>query len=424
MDTSFITALKKALEKRRAEYTEKLKKLIQVPTTFLNEQHGQRLIEKYISDIGLEVNSFIPNIKVLKKHPSYMSNRDTFENSPIIIGEWKGSGGGNSIILNSHIDVVPTGERNQWYDDPFSGVFQDGFIYGRGATDMKGGTISLLLALQLLSDIQVTLKGDVIFQSVVDEECGGAGTLATILEGYKADGVLIPEPTNQKIFPLQQGSIWFRLKLRGRSAHGGTRYEGVSAIEKAMQVIQQIRQIEMRRNQRINDPLYQNLPIPIPINVGKISGGDWPSSVPDYLEIEGRLGVSPEETIEEAKEEFSYLLSPALLQDPWFEQYPIDIEWFGASWLPGKIEQTHPFMKALVDSFESLYHKKPRIEASPWGTDAGLFSQVAHIPAIVMGPGITELAHFPNEKIKLENVFESAILYAIFLTNWCKLDSD
>lgn len=144
----------------------------------------------------------------------------------------KGSGDGKSMILNGHIDVVPEGDVNQWDHHPYSGEKIGNRIYGRGTTDMKGGNVALMLAMEAIIESRIELKGDIYFQSVIEEESGGAGTLATILRGYKADGVIIPEPTNMKFFPKQQGSMWFRLHVKGKAAHGGTRYEGVSAIEK------------------------------------------------------------------------------------------------------------------------------------------------------------------------------------------------
>ena len=156
------------------------------------------------------------------------------------MGVWKGSGNGRSIILNGHIDVVPEGNLNDWEHDPYSGVVRDGRLYGRGSTDMKGGTVSLLLAMEAIKMSGIKLKGDVIFQSVIEEESGGAGTLAAVLRGYRADGAIIPEPSSMKIFPKQQGSIWYRITVKGKSAHGGTRYEGVSAIEKMNIVINEL----------------------------------------------------------------------------------------------------------------------------------------------------------------------------------------
>ena len=155
---------------------------------------------------------------------------------------------------------------------------------------MKGGNVALLMALESIIATGIKLKGDVIFQSVIEEESGGAGTLAAVLRGYHADGAIIPEPTNMKMFPKQQGSMWFRITVTGKAAHGGTRYEGVSAIEKSLLVIQGLQQLEKDRNTRITDPLFNKTPIPIPINIGKITSGQWPSSVPDTAVIEGKMG--------------------------------------------------------------------------------------------------------------------------------------
>ena len=85
---------------------------------------------------------------------------------------------------------------------------------------------------------------------MIEEESGGAGTLAAILRGYHADGAIIPEPTNLKFFPVQQGSLWFRVTIKGKSAHGGTRYEGKSAIDLTMKVISEIERLEEQRNKQ------------------------------------------------------------------------------------------------------------------------------------------------------------------------------
>lgn len=139
----------------------------------------------------------------------------------------KGSGGGKSIILNGHIDVVPVGDEANWEHDPFSGMIECGKLYGRGATDMKGGNVALLMAIESIIASGIKLKGDVIFQSVIEEESGGAGTLAAVLRGYQADGAIIPEPTNMKLFPKQQGSMWFRITVTGKAAHGEQDMKGL-----------------------------------------------------------------------------------------------------------------------------------------------------------------------------------------------------
>ncbi len=224
--------IKEWLGKNKGNAVKLLRKLIQERSIQGRESSAQAVVIEACRELGLEIDIWEPDIKEMSAHVNFVSTRDTFEDSPNVVAIWRGTGGGRSIILNGHIDVVPEGDILQWDCDPYEGKVQDGKVYGRGSTDMKGGNVSLLLAINALKSIGVKLKGDVIFQSVIEEESGGAGTLAAILRGYSADAVLIPEPTNMKIFPKQQGSMWFRVKVKGKSAHGGTRYEGVSALRK------------------------------------------------------------------------------------------------------------------------------------------------------------------------------------------------
>ncbi|MCM3706362.1 MULTISPECIES: peptidase [Cytobacillus] len=407
------------LDNNREQGTKLLQKLVQLDSTQGKEREAQKVVAEELEKIGIKVDVWEPDGSELVKNPYFASSRSQFEGSPNVVGVLKGTGGGRSIILNGHIDVVPEGDRDQWNDDPYSGKIMDGKMYGRGVTDMKGGNVSLILAMQSLNSLGVRLKGDVIFQSVIEEESGGAGTLAGILKGYKADAAIIPEPTNMKIFPKQQGSMWFRIHIKGRSAHGGTRYEGVSAIDKSTIVLNHISQLEKKRNERVSDPLYKNIPIPIPINVGRIEGGDWPSSVADLVKIEGRMGVSPEETIKQAKKEMEDWIKSLVEKDDWFKEHPPELEWFGARWLPGSIDVGHELMNTLVRNFRNVKDEDPAVEASPWGTDGGLLTEVGTTPAIVFGPGVTEVAHFPNEYIHLDKVFEAAEIIAMTLIDWC-----
>lgn len=393
-----------------------LQRLVRCDSVQGNESRVQAIVEEELQKLNMEVDRFVPGDETTS-HPSFCANRTDFSNSPNIVGVRKGSGGGRSLILNGHVDVVPPGNQEDWDDDPYSGVVKDGRLYGRGATDMKGGNTAMLLALKCLNDLDISLKGDVIFESVVEEESGGTGTLATIQRGYKADAALIPEPTNMKVFPKQQGSMWFRLKINGQSAHGGTRYEGVSALEKSIVVIQAIQNLERKRNERITDPLYKTIPIPVPINLGKIEGGDWPSSVPDQVIIEGRMGVIPGEALEEAQQEMADALKS--IDDAWLKQHPIVLQWFGARWLPGEVSVDHPLLTILQNYYKESCGDDLVVEASPWGTDGGLLTEIADTPSLIFGPGETAFAHFANEYIELDQMMLAAEVYVYTIIEWC-----
>ncbi|WP_110927801.1 peptidase [Bacillus massiliglaciei] len=398
-----------------------LQNMIQAESLRGNEAAAQEIVARKCREIGFDVDLWEIGDEELLHHPQFHCDREDFSGNPNLAAVKKGTGGGNSLILNGHIDVVPEGNRDDWTLDPFSGVVKEGKVFGRGATDMKGGNAALLLAMQAISALGIQLQGDLIFQSVIEEESGGAGTLAAVLRGYKADGAIIPEPTNMKLFPLQQGSMWFRLTVKGKSAHGGTRYEGVNAIDQAAIVIKEIRNLETRRNAELkNHPLYQTVPIPVPINIGKMSSGTWPSSVPDKAVLEGRFGIAPNETPEAAQKCLEDLISA--LNSGSFSEFPVELEWFGARWLPGQLELDHPLMTALSTSYSNVMGTSPVIEASPWGTDGGYLSAVGGIPVVVFGPGETKMAHDADEYIEIDRMIEAAKVIAVTILRWCGVD--
>ena len=383
-----------------------------------HEREAQSVVAEHLQLLGLEVDVWEPDGQALALDPFFCSPRTDFAGSPNVVGVWKESGGGRSMILNGHVDVVPVGDETQWTHDPWGGEVEDGRLYGRGATDMKGGNVSLLLAVGALRSLGVILRGDVIVQSVVEEESGGAGTLAAARRGYRADGALVPEPTGMRIFPKQQGSLWFRLTVTGRAAHGGTRYEGVSAIEKAQTVLACLSQLETDRNARIDDPLFAGIPIPVPINVGSITGGDWPSTVPRVI-VEGRLGVLPGETMKHAQTDLAAALALLADSDPWIAKHPVTLEWFGARWLPGNIHPDSELVRLLSARFSEVIGADPVIAASPWGTDAGLLSAAALTPSVVFGPGTTAVAHYADEYVEIDRVLQVAAIIALTLVDWC-----
>lgn len=415
-----VSKIKQWMSTHTQEALHFLQALIEKPSTEGHEKEAQQVIIQKMEELGLQIDCWEPDGETLAKHPYFASPRSQFKESPNVVGIWKGNGAGKSIILNSHIDVVPAGDLRQWEHSPWTAVVKGNRVYGRGSTDMKGGTVANFLAVQCLIELGISLKGDVILQSVIAEESGGLGTLAAIERGPRADAALIPEPTNMKFFPKQQGSMWFRIKVHGRAAHGGTRYEGISAIEKAVQVINALQDLEKTRNKRMNDPLYDGVPIPIPINLGVIQGGEWPSSVPDLVKLEGRMGVAPEETMDHARGELENCLRELALQDEWFSLHPPEVEWFGARWVPNSLDPEHQLVKTFSYAYQQVTNENPIIQAAPWGTDGGLLSVVGGIPTLVFGPGVTEVAHFPNEYIEIDKIMQTAEIIALALINWCE----
>lgn len=407
------------LVRQRPEAVSLLQKLVRAESTQGHERVAQEIVAEHLRILGLRVDVWEPDGTELSRDPYFCSPRTNFAGSPNVVGVWPGTGGGRSIILNGHVDVVPIGDRAAWSCDPWGGVVSNGRLYGRGASDMKGGNVALFLAVAALKSLGVRLRGDVIIQSVVEEESGGAGTLAAIRRGYRAEAAIVPEPTSMRIFPKQQGSLWFRVTVAGQAAHGGTRYAGVSALEKSTIVLSALNRLERARNARIADPLFGDVPIPMPINVGVLRSGEWPSMVPEQAVLEGRLGVAPQETIQQAQAEMAVALAELAELDPWFASHPPKLEWFGARWLPGNLDPEAELVTTLVKTFREVTGRDPELAASPWGTDAGLLTAAGGTPGVVFGPGTTEVAHYADEYVELDRVFQVAAIVALTIAEWC-----
>ncbi|MFD6440446.1 M20/M25/M40 family metallo-hydrolase [Peribacillus sp. NPDC060186] len=127
----------------------------------------------------------------------------------------------------------------------------------------------------------------------------------------------------------------------------------------------------------------------------------------------GRMGVAPNENVEDAQHEIDECLQQLSILDPWFKDNPPVLEWFGARRLTGEIHLEHDLMNTLVHQYRETTGEEPVIEASPWGTDGGLLTEVEKIPTFLFGPGTTEMSHFPDEYIELDEVFKSAEIIAL-----------
>jgi acetylornithine deacetylase len=403
----------------RAQAVALLQSFVREPSIQGNEAGVQNLVEAKLKSLGMEIDRWDPPVSELKKSPWFIQSRSSYEGSPNVVGVLKGTGGGKSILLNGHIDVVPAGDLTQWTDNPFSGIERDGKVYGRGSTDMKGGNTAMMLAVESIVRSGIRLKGDIIFHSVVEEETGGVGTLAAVLRGHRADAALVPEPTNMKLFISQQGSMWFRISVPGLGAHAGTRYEGVSAVEKAWKIFEAVSRLEKKRNSKVENPLYKNVPIPFPINIGKFNSGAWPSSVPDLAVMEGRIGVAPGESMDAVRNELIAAVEEVNHEDAWLKEHPALVEFFGGQWIPNQVSENHPFTQLIKQEFNSVFNSDPVVEASPWGTDAGILGQAGNIPALVIGPGTTRLAHYPDEYIEIAPMLDCARLFSRVIVSWC-----
>ena len=263
--------------------------LVQSPSLANDEKDVQKIIFNKLESLQLLPEIIPVNFDFIKDHPAFSDDGFSPDSRINVIGNWNNNMEGKSLILNGHVDVVPTGSKKLWDDSPWSGKIKDDRIYGRGSCDMKAGLASGILAVQVLKTIGFEPNGNVMIQSVVGEESGGCGTLTNIVKGYKGDAAVILEPTSLKLCPIQSGALTFRLTIPGQATHAAMRWDGISAIEKFNIINQSIIELEKERHSLFSVEYYESPERVAPINIGTIKGGEWHSTVPDSVIVEVRL---------------------------------------------------------------------------------------------------------------------------------------
>ncbi len=372
-----------------------------------------------MQEFGLEVDVWVPAVDDLAPYAEHVGEFETLSGRPNVVGVWRGSGGGRSMILNGHIDTVEPGARDQWHVDPFSGELIDGRVFGRGSLDMKAGVVANIVAAAALREAGWQPKGDLIVESVISEEDGGAGALAAILRGYTADACIITEPSALNIVVAQGGSLVFRIHVAGKSAHAAARNEGISALDCFLPIYAALNEFEADRNRTLDHPLYAEIANKIPINVGVVQSGSWPSSVPDWLVAEGRAGLVPGETLEQFKAEFVEIVMQAATKDPWLAEHPPRVEWFSGQFAPSEIGCDHALVDAVSTAHRAVTGATPAVTGVTYGADMRHFINVAGIPCLMYGADDVRGAHAPNESVAVADMLTCAKTVALATRDWC-----
>ena len=397
--------------------------LIAIPSLGGQETAVQESVAAKMKQIGLDVDVWELDFDQLRQHPAFGIEIER-EHALGVVGVMGGAGGdeGRSLILNGHVDVVPAGEMANWRYPPWQGTSADGRIYGRGAVDMKGGLCCALFAAKALHDAGVRLKGRLIVESVIGEEDGGVGTLATILRGYRADGAVVVEPTELQIVPAQAGALNFRVTVPGHSAHGCMREEGVSAIDKFIPIYQAVMALEKDRNSKSSDPLLARYTLPYPICIGTLQAGHWASTVAESLTFEGRYGVALEENLAEARHALEDAVAKAAQTDPWLREHPPQVEWWGGQFAPARTAVDHPIVTTTSKAFEDASGTHSRLEGVTYGADMRLLVNQGGTPTILFGPGDVRNSHRPDEFVPIPDLITTVRTLVLTILRFCAFE--
>ncbi len=324
-----------------------------------------------------------------------------------------GSGGGRSVILQSHVDVVPADPSWAHAFDP---VVTEDFVEGRGAADAKGQIATIWLALRILDELGIELSGDVEAQFVIEEEIGGNGALALLAQGHRADAAVIFECTELQIHPANRGVVWYRVRVGGKSVHMGRIREGVSALEEAVKLFPILRRYEGRLiAESQGQPLFAKYEQPVQLNIGTMRAGDWPATVPGEAVFEGGVGFLPNKRRERIKWELRDALESEA--SGWVrDHYELDFPKLHND--AYETNPKHPAVQAFSASCQEL-GLEPGISGWNVSCDARLYYHRGGMPTIVFGPGSLSQAHATGERISTEEIVQAAAAAALFLVKWC-----
>jgi len=413
MTTLTRDEIRAAVEAARGETEQFLCDLIRFPSTPGKEQEAMEYIAKRFAEFG-EVAK-VPLSNALREDEDYSTPIPDIDYTGRCNVRFRlpGRGGGQRLLVNAHLDVVPPSQGQQ---RPFDPEVKDGIIYGRGACDAKGMSATLFMVCSALKTLGLRPAGDLIVHFVVEEEVGGNGTLAMARRGEQAEACIVMEPTDLRIFSSVRGAVWFRVTCTGKPGHSGRAGDTVSALKMAIKVIDILEGYHARLLAASRGfPLFDPYPNPMPITFGKLTAGDWPATAPSRAVVEGVLGLLPNKTRYQVMEEMRQAIIAE--GDDWLQaHFTLDFMYRHDAQVT---EVDHP----LVTTLQAVSREMGavgEISAMTASCDSWLYNNQLGIPTVVFGPGSLRFAHSNEEQIAVDDIAAGAAITVAFIRQWCQ----
>ena len=417
--------LSKKLEEKKGLYIKQLVDLVALDTRVIGhgidggrEINGQKFMDTLFRSMGAETVAEDPMSEgiILTAIEKFGEGNPghAYKDRSNLYARFRG-GDGHSLMFNGHIDTMPPGDLALWNGDPHKPEIRNGRLYGLGSCDMKGGLMAAVMAVKLLQDCGIALPGDVLFTSVVDEEGGGNGSIQAALKGQKADGVVVCEPTGGELILAHMGFLFFKVNIIGKANHSGSKWLGVSAIEKAMKLMDALNELEKEWSRNFTHPL---LPSPS-LNVGVIKGGSAASTVAGNCTFSVCIHYLPQLMSEESVEKvFRERITRCSREDEWLIDHTPEVSKYQAGG-GFEMDRGHSFVGSFKKGHLQATGKEAVIAGSPAGCDSRIWRNLASCPTIQFGPGRLEQCHSVNEYLSLESYLQAILIYAHLILDWC-----
>ncbi|WP_282609336.1 ArgE/DapE family deacylase [Pelagibius sp. Alg239-R121] len=397
--------------------------LVRFPSLRGQEHTAQDFLFEEMRARDLTMDRWAIEVGDIEHHPGFSPVKVDYSNAINVVGTHRpGEEQGRSLILNGHVDVVPTGPLDMWSKPPFDPHVEGDWLYGRGSGDMKAGIAANIFALDALKRLGFHPAARVHLQSVTEEECTGNGALSCLVRGYRADAAIIPEPMDGKLVRANVGVLWFRVHVRGVPVHVLEAGSGANAIEAAFPLISALHELEERWNgEKSAQKYFENLEHPINLNVGKIAGGDWASSVPAWCSFDCRISIYPGWNPAERAAEIESCLRAAAQNHPFLANNPPEVEWNGFFAEGYVLEEGSDAERLLERTHLASHGHNLESMVTPAYLDGRVFVLYDNCPCLVYGP-YSEGIHGFDERVSLSSIKRVTGAIALFIAEWCGLE--
>jgi acetylornithine deacetylase len=401
-----VQALTEYIGARRDELVECLRELVAEQSVLGNEEPVQRLVESRLKRLGFDTERTPIDAEAALADPSAGYPWMSYEGRTNVVGYLPGVGGGRSMHLSGHVDIVPVDHPETWEHDPWAGELDGGRIYGRGAGDMKCGVAAYMLAAEAVAAVCPDRRGDLIFSSVIEEECAGNGMWAVLRAGHVGDAVLVGESTSLRFAHAATGVVWCRLVAPGGTGHSMLA-TGAGAFDRLGEAVTALRAVEDEINSSVGDPDFAAVrDRPYGMTVGKIGGGVWTASTPYELTAWVRFGFGPETLPEEIQQRMAAAVATAT------PDVRVEFEGFRAR------AHNHPKTGPLVDLMQNVHRQVVGQPLEPLVNTGTVDTRyVTTVPGFCYG-AISGNSHGTDEWVDLESLIQAATVVAITTAGW------
>jgi acetylornithine deacetylase len=423
-DPGLLRELDSALRNRRNWAIERLDEWVRRASTLGSEAAAQDYAAGLFEEVGFQARVLPVDVDRISKLPGFSPVDWSYDDRPNVVGVHRvARQEGRSLVFNGHVDVVSAEPVKLWTTPPFEpAMFEEGgesWMTGRGAGDMKGGSMCFLWALMSLHDLGYAPASDVVLQSPIEEECTGNGALDLLARGYTADACVIPEPFGETVLASQLGVVWFQVRVLGRTTHVLGAGRGVNAIEKSWLFIDALRRLEVELNRpELRPTAYAEVDHPINLNVGTIQGGDWASTVAGECVTRFRLALYPGQSLAALREWVENVVAETARADPWLREFPPTVEWIGFQAEGCTFDTGGAFGTTLRTIHERLRGVEPGILNATCTTDVRFFNLYHGIPATCYGPAARNI-HGVDECVSIDSMERVAQVFTHLVAEWC-----